>query len=117
MKELEMSSEEIVQMYRGAKSKKTQIKIIAQLNDTTPARIKRILIEKGEIKEVEKQKTKVEIPTAVFKACKERINGLNSEIEIYQKEIEKRKKEISNLNDTIDKIQSEKQEIVNFIQT
>lgn len=117
MKELEMSSEEIVQMYRGAKSKKTQIKIIAQLNDTTPARIKRILIEKGEIKEVEKQKTKVEIPTAVFKACKERINGLNSEIEIYQKEIEKRKNEISNLNDTIDKIQSEKQEIVNFIQT
>ena len=117
MKELEMSSEEIVQMYRGAKSKTTQIKIIAQLNDTTPARIKRILIEKGEIKEVEKQKTKVEIPTAVFKACKERIIDLNGEIEIYQKEIEKRKNEISNLNNTIDKIQSEKQEIVNFIQT
>lgn len=117
MKELEMSSEEIVQMYRGAKSKKTQIKIIAQLNDTTPARIKRILIEKGEIKEVEKQKTKVEIPTAVFKACKERIEGLNGEIEIYQKEIRKRQNEIANLDETINKIMSEKQEIVDFIQT
>ena len=117
MKELEMSSEEIVQMYRGAKPKKTQIKIIAQLNDTTPARIKRIVIEKGEIKEVEKQKTKIEIPTAVFKACKERIEGLNSEIELYEKEIVKRQCEIDNLNETIGKIQSEKQEIVNFIQT
>jgi predicted nucleic acid-binding Zn-ribbon protein len=117
MKELEMSSEEIVQMYRGAKSKKTQIKIIAQLNDTTPARIKRILIEKGEIKDVEKQKTKVEIPTAVFKACKERIEGLNSEIEIARKEIRKYQQEIVELNDTINKIQSEKQEIVDFIQT
>jgi predicted nucleic acid-binding Zn-ribbon protein len=115
MKELEMSSEEIVQMYRGAKSKKTQIKIIAQLNDTTPARIKRILIEKGEIKDVEKQKTKVEIPTAVFKACKERIEGLNSEIEIARKEIRKYQQEIVELNDTINKIQSEIQEIVAFI--
>ena len=117
MKELEMSSEEIVQMYRGAKSKKTQIKIIAQLNDTTPARIKRILIEKGEIKEVEKEKIKVEIPTAVFKACKERIIDLNGEIEIARKEIEKYQHEIDELNGVIDKIQSEKQEIVDFIQT
>lgn len=117
MKELEMSSEEIVQMYRGAKSKKTQIKIIAQLNATTPARIKRILIEKGEIKDVEKQETKVEIPTAVFKACKERIVELNGEIDLAKKEIEKYQHEISELNGVIDKIQSEKQEIVNFIQT
>jgi chromosome segregation ATPase len=114
---LVMSDEEIVQMYRGAKSKKNQIKIIAQLNDTTPEKIKRILIKRGEIKDVEKQKTKIEIPTAVFKACNERIAVLNQQISNCNEQIEKMEEEIEKIHKGIERIQSEKQEIVNYIQS
>lgn len=114
MNNLVMSDEEIVKMYRGAKSKRSQIKIIAQLNDTTPAKIEKILKEKGEIKDMRKPQN--EIPTAVFKACNERVAVLNQQISNCNEQIEKMEEEIEKIRKGIERIQSEKQEIVNFIQ-
>lgn len=40
---------EIVMHYRAARDKAEMIKILADLNDTTPSRIRRVLINRGEM--------------------------------------------------------------------
>jgi len=49
-----MPDDEIVVMYRQAKNKKAQIKILAQLNDCHAAEIEALLIEKGEFQPMKK---------------------------------------------------------------
>lgn len=50
MEKTEMSHADIAKNYREAKNKAAQIKILADLNDVTPATIRKVLIQEGVLK-------------------------------------------------------------------
>ena len=71
-----MSEGEIVREYKAAANRSDQIKILADLNCTTPAAIKEILTKHGY--DVPKNLKMVYVPAAVYCAVQERMHRLES---------------------------------------
>ena len=102
---MQMTNEEIIREYRGAKNKKEQIKILADLNTCDTNTIKEILAAGGEAvarpykrseKPEEKKAAKTEkqeLPTAVIKSLTMRINELGAAITLQEAKIEELKQE------------------------
>lgn len=62
MEKTEMSHADIAKNYREAKNKAAQIKILADLNDVTPATIRKVLIQEGVLKDHVAEENKVAEP-------------------------------------------------------
>lgn len=91
-----MDKGEICRDYKSAKNKKEQIKILAQLNCTTEAYIKAVLIENGlvvpkvksEKQETKRTETKKEkLPDSVFEEMFSRMDSIEDELKKCQLQI------------------------------
>ena len=112
---MEMTDNEICRMYREAKKKKSQIRILADLNDCDKKKIERILVNGGEIveynveeakkirtEEIKVMQVKPEIPMAVSVALMERMTELDMRIARFQRLIAMAKEEKQEIERFID---------------
>lgn len=84
---MQMTEEEIKRNYTGAKNKRDQIKVLAELNCTSISEIREILVRTG-IKEDDlpakagrKKAEKPDIPDAVKDACSKEMVNLQQDID------------------------------------
>ena len=98
---MNMTDNEICRNYRAAKDKHAQIKILADMNCTDASKIKRILVDCGEIVQ-EPQKTnrgkkneqapdvqvdKIVVPDAVFEALTAELEALDMQIKMLSDQL------------------------------
>lgn len=120
-----MSKSEIVRDYKSAKNKMAQIRILADMNVTTPKEIKKILIEAGALEPAQKkqepvkkevapvqqkepEKKRVPLPDAVRSMVWDRLDFINKAINEKKRDIEDKKEAIRDL-------EAEYAELVRFI--
>lgn len=92
---MEMTPNEIIRNYNAAKHPKMQIDILADLNDTTPEEIKKIISAKEEKKEPKKKEESKRIPMVRSEYVLSLVVARMDEVEHIIKEYEKEYMELS----------------------